>query len=98
MEKRKLISIITESALESRLLDDLARLGARGCTVLDARGRGARGARNADWDQSQNVKIEVICDAATAETIAQHCRTTFGQHYAMVLYLSDVEVFRPEKF
>lgn len=98
MEKRKLISIITEAALESRLLNDLARLGAHGCTVLDARGRGARGARDADWDQSQNVKIEVICDPATADAIAEHCRKTFGPYYAMVLYLSDVDVFRPEKF
>ena len=98
MEQRKLVTIITESAVESQLLLDLDRLGARGYTILEARGRGAHGDRQADWDQSLNVRIEVICDDRVASAILEHCRTHYTPHYAMVAYLSDVQVLRPEKF
>jgi nitrogen regulatory protein PII len=98
MELRKLVTIITEAALESPLLKDLERLGARGYTIMEARGKGARGARTADWDQNLNVQIEVICDGSVAAAIAEHCRTSYSPNYAMVVYVSDVQVLRPEKF
>mgnify|MGYP000290569633 CR=1 FL=1 len=43
-EKRTLLTLITEATIESSLLRDLDRLGVRGYTVSDARGRGSRGA------------------------------------------------------
>ncbi len=98
MEHRKLVTIITEAALEPQLLEDLERLGARGYTIMEARGKGARGARTADWDQNLNVRIEVICDGIVASTITEHCRTSYYPNYAMVVYISDVQVLRPEKF
>lgn len=98
MEQRKLVTIITESSVESQLLQDLDRLGARGYTVLEGRGRGSHGARTADWDQSVNVRIEVVCDERVASAILEHCQKHYTPHYAMVAYLSDVQVLRPEKF
>lgn len=69
---RNLLTIVTESAIESLLMRDLERLGAQGYTVSDARGKGSRGVRNADWDSSRSVRIEVVCDAPTADRIAAH--------------------------
>jgi hypothetical protein len=46
-EKRTLLTVITEAAIEQTLLRDLDRLGVRGYTVTDARGRGGRGVRDA---------------------------------------------------
>jgi len=91
---RKLVVIITESALEKALTRDVLQLGAHGYTVSDVRGRGSRGARQAD----RNIRLEVICDAAVAEKIAQHMREKYYADFAMTLFVADIGVLRPEKF
>lgn len=95
---RNLLTIITEAALESVLIKDLERLGVRGYTITDARGKGSRGVRSSAWDASSNIRIEVVCDAATAEAIAAHLQARYYENYAMILFVSDVAVLRPEKF
>lgn len=95
---RKLLTVITESALETRLIADIEKLGAHGYTITDARGKGRRGVRNASWEASGNIRMEVICDAKIADAIANHLRERYYDNYAMILTLTDVEVLRPEKF
>lgn len=95
---RTLLTIITESAIEDPLLRDFDKLGVRGYTVCDARGRGSRGVRDAAWSASGNIRIDVICSRALAETTLQHVQARYYDNYAMVAYLHDVEVLRPEKF
>lgn len=97
-EARTLITIVTEAALERRITDDLKRLGAHGYTISEARGEGSRGVRSAGWEATSNIRVEVICDAATAEAIAMHLRAHYYDHYAMILFMSEVGVLRPEKF
>ena len=98
MMKRKLVAITTESVLESMLVKDLERLGARGYTLIEARGRGSSGMRNADWDQNRNIQITVICNEGVATAIVDHCQTQYYSDYAMVVYVTEIEVLRPEKF
>ncbi|MFA7292334.1 MAG: transcriptional regulator [Rhodocyclaceae bacterium] len=95
---RKLLSIVCEACLESRVAHDLGALGASGYTVIDARGQGAHGTRDGIWPPSANVRFEVICDMATAEVISTYLHDNYYQHYGMISYLSDVQVLRPEKF
>jgi nitrogen regulatory protein PII len=95
---RKLLTIITEAAVEATLIQDLERLGAHGYTVSDARGKGSRGVRSSAWDASSNIRIEVVCDEATADAIAAHLQARYYAHYAMILFMADVAVLRPEKF
>ncbi len=95
---RKLLTVITEAALESVLTKDLERLGVQGYTVTDARGKGSRGTRNAAWGESSNIRVEIVCDATVAETIATHLQTRYYDNYAMILFVSDVAVLRPGKF
>jgi nitrogen regulatory protein PII len=95
---RKLLTVITEAALENVLTRDLERLGVHGYTVTDARGKGSRGTRNAAWGESSNIRIEIVCDTATAETIATHLQARYYDNYAMILFVSDVAVLRPGKF
>jgi len=73
-------------------------LGAHGYTVNEARGRGAGGERDAAWGPSGNIRMEVICEAAVAQAIAERLRKNYFAHFSMVLYLSDVEVLRDDKF
>ena len=97
-EKRTLLTIITEGAIEEILLRDLERLGVRGYTVSDARGRGGRGVRDATWGEVSNIRLEVICSRTLAETILNHIQKHYYANYAMVAFLHDVEILRPEKF
>ncbi len=97
-EKRTLLTIVTEAALENELTDVLPRLGAGGYTIVNARGRGSRGVRDAGWTSDSNIRVEVICDPETADRISTHLREHYYRDYAMILYLSDVAVLRPEKF
>jgi len=97
-ERRKLLTIVTEAPLEQTLLVDLERLGACGYTITDARGKGSRGVRNAQWVHSGTIRVEVVCDAATADSIAAHLKDRYYDNYAMILFISDVAVLRPAKF
>ena len=95
---RKLLTVICEARLESRLAEDVMRLGAHGYTVTDARGRGARGARNAAWDSAANIRLDVVCEEQVAQKIAEHLKKNYYDNFAMILFSVDVEVLRPEKF
>ena len=95
---RKLLIIITEASIESSIVRDIESLGAHGYTVTDARGKGRRGVRNAGWEASSNIRIEVVCDTETAGAITAHLQAQYYGDYAMIMVMSDVEVLRPEKF
>lgn len=95
---RKLLTVVTEAAIEGPLVRDVERLGAHGYTVTDARGKGHRGERSAGWEASANIRLEVVCDDSTARSIAAHLRDHYYEDYAMVLFIGDVDVLRPEKF
>jgi nitrogen regulatory protein PII len=95
---RKLLTIITESALERVLVEEIERLGAHGFTITEARGKGRRGPRDATWDKSSNIRIEIVCDELTAQSIANNLQAHYYEHYGMILFMSDVAVLRPEKF
>jgi nitrogen regulatory protein PII len=95
---RRLLTVVTEAVLERELLGELDALGVRGYTITDARGKGSRGRRQSDWSQEGNIRIEMVCEPALAERVAQHLRERYYDHYAMILFLQDVFVLRPEKF
>jgi hypothetical protein len=95
---RKLLTIVTEAALEETLVRDIETLGARGYTITDARGKGGRGRRDATWAPHANIRIEVLCDAETAHAICTALRERYYDNYSMVMYVGAVDVLRPEKF
>lgn len=95
---RKLLTVITEAVLESALTRDLGKLGAHGYTIVDARGKGHRGVRDAGWEASGNIRVDVVCSEDTARRIAAHLQQHYYDDYAMILLLGEVEVLRPEKF
>jgi nitrogen regulatory protein PII len=95
---RRMVTIVTEAALERALVTELEALGVKGFTITDARGKGSRGTRQSDWVQEGNIRVEVICDPALADRIAVHVRDKFYANYAMILFLQDVSVLRSDKF
>ena len=95
---RKLLTVVTEAALEDTLVRDIEALGARGYTITDARGKGGRGQRDAAWAPHANIRLEVLCGADTALAICAALRERYSDNYSMVMYVADVSVLRPEKF
>ena len=95
---RRLLTIVTEAVLERELVAEIEVLGVRGYTITEARGKGSRGRRQSDWSQQGNIRVEIVCEAELAERVAGHLRDRYYDHYAMVLFLQDVSVLRPDKF
>ena len=95
---RKLLVIIGEAALEKYLVRDVRRFGAQGYTITDVRGGGGHGEREGSWENDRSIELKIIAETAVAEQIAQHVLATYAPHYAIVMFTSDVGVFRPQKF
>lgn len=96
--QRRLLTVVTEAVLERELVAELESLGVRGYTITDARGKGSRGQRQSDWAQDGNIRIEIVCEPALADRVAARLRERYYDHYAMILFLQDVSVLRPDKF
>lgn len=96
--KKKLVTIISESSIERRVLDDIRRFKIKGYTIVEARGSGAHGFRGDESEHDRNIRIEAICEEACARQLIEHLMKVYYKNYAMIAYLSDVEVFRSDKF
>ncbi len=97
-EKRTLLTVVTERVIETVLQDDFQRMGVPGYTITNARGYGHHGVREADWDEAANIRIEVVCARPQAERVLAYLQERYYADYAMVAWLYDVEVLRPERF
>ena len=93
----KRVTIVAEAVLEPRLATDLERLGARGWTVLEARGKGSRGVRASAVDGT-NVQLETLVTAEVAERILAHVAERYFADYAVIAYVDTVEVVRGDKY
>ncbi len=94
---RKLITIVCEAALESRLIRDCMALGAKGYTITDAHGAGPRNQRNGDLEGG-NIKIEIITDDGTVQKIVEKLELEYFPHYAVSCWILDVEILREDRY
>lgn len=93
----KLVTIVAETVLQTRLIRDIEALGAKGYTTTHAGGKGARGVRVSDVEEG-NIKIETIVSPEVAEKILEFLSQNYFRHYAVIAYLENVEVVRGEKY
>lgn len=95
---RKLLTIVTETAIEDLIIHDLDELSVTGYTITNARGKGSRGVRNAGWETTGNIRIEIVCDQTMAKKVSTNIKAKYYENYAMIIFMHDVEILRPEKF
>ena len=93
----KLVTIVAESLLEKRLVEEVKRLGAKGYTITPASGEGSRGIRSVDWE-GQNIRLETIVSEEVALRILQRLQEEYFPHYAVIAYVENVWVVRGEKY
>lgn len=94
----KLLTIIAEAALERRLTADLASLGARGWTIVEAHGHGRHGDAEGDMLGGGNIRIEVIAPPEVVAAVVDHVRDVYFEHWGLIVFSHDVDVVRSEKF
>ena len=95
---KQLLVIIGEAALEKFLVRDIIGFGAHGYTIADVRGGGEHGTRDAEWEGSRSIRMEVICEHAVAEKIVEHVIAHYAKNFSLSLYVSDVGVIRKDKY
>ncbi len=95
--QRQLLTVIAESLLEQRLIDDVKRLGAKGYSVGHVRGEGATGRAALDF-AGPSVRLESVVTDEVAERIFELLRTDYFPHYAVVAWVAPVRVARPDRF
>ena len=95
---KKLVTIITELSLENTLIRELEICGATGHTITNARGKGTRGEREAEWDANSNIRVEVICSDEVCKKICNMLTEKYYDHFAMVTFVQDISVLRANKF
>lgn len=93
----KKVTLVAEGVLEQRIVRELRELGAGGYTVSGVRGEGSRGVRASDWE-GDNVKVETLVGAGTADRILAHVAAAYFEHYAVIAWVTDVQVVRGDKY
>ena len=93
----RLVTIVAEPVLEPRLLKDLKALGASGWTITESRGEGSRGMRASDLPGA-GIRLEVVTSTAVAERIVTHVAERYFPNYAVIAWVSEVQVVRGEKY
>jgi nitrogen regulatory protein P-II 2 len=92
-----LVTIIAESVLKERLVDDLREAGAKGYTLTECEGEGARHRRVSEH-LGANIRIEVIASPEVADQLLEKLTHDYFPRYAVIAYLSTVQVVRGEKY
>jgi predicted nuclease with RNAse H fold len=95
---KTLLVIVAEAVLEKALLRDARTLGAQGWTVSEVHGAAREGTREGAWEADRTIELKVICDAATADAIAEHVLASYAQNYAVAMHFAEVTVLRPERY
>jgi nitrogen regulatory protein P-II 2 len=93
----RLVTIVAERILRTRLVDEVRSLGARGFTITEVTGEGSRGVRASEWEGS-NIKLEVVVAPEVADRIVDHVATTYFAWHAVIVYVQDVDVVRGNKY
>lgn len=91
------VTIVAESILESRLIDDLRAAGALGWTITSAHGEGPRGRRVSDFEGG-NVRVETLVSEDVAERIWSRLAQAYFPNYAITAWTHEVQVARPDRY
>ncbi len=94
----KLLTITCEILVQKNVIDLLHKHKVSGYTTFEVDGDGAKGIRGHGFKNEKNVKIEVILKEDKLQDIVEEITRTLFPDYAIILYVNDVGVLRPEKF
>ncbi|NIM25555.1 MAG: hypothetical protein GTN35_05185 [Nitrososphaeria archaeon] len=94
----KLLTITCEILAQETIIEILKKHEITGYTTYEVDGKGARGLRGQGFKNEKNIKVEVIMREEKLSDVVEEISRTLFANFAIVLYVSDVGVLRPEKF
>jgi hypothetical protein len=92
-----LLTIVAESLIEGRLLEDLVSCGVIGWTLTPARGAGPDNRRLSEVEGG-NVKIEVLGSEEVTQKVWDLLSSRYFPHYAVTAWQSSVLVSRLDRY
>lgn len=95
--ERQLVTIIVEAAVEHRLVADVKRLGAKGYSIGHVRGEGRSASHLQDLN-GPSMRLETLVTDEVAAAILDHLAAEYFDRYAVVVWVSPVNVLRPDRF
>ena len=95
--ERQIVTVIAEAAVESRLIADIKRLGAKGYSVGHVRGEGTTGRLLQDLN-GPSVRLETIVTETVADAILEHLAADYFGRFAVVAWVAPARVLRSERF
>lgn len=93
----KLLTIICEPVLSSRLIDLARSMGVSGFTTTEVRGEGSAH-RHSGENPDAKVKIEVLAEKGLAQKVMDKIAEEYFKNYSVIAYLINAEIFRSTKF
>ena len=93
----KIVTVISEPVLSISLIATIRSLGATGFTISDVRGEGS-GEKSSGEVPNEKVKIEVVADSELAKKIMDEIAKKYFENYSLIVYASEIQVIRQEKF
>ena len=94
----ELLTITCEILAQKNILEILNKHGITGYTLYEVDGNGSKGIRGKGFKNEKNVKIEIISTETRLKDIVEEITRSLFSDFAIILYLSDIQVLRPEKF
>lgn len=94
----KLLTITCEILAQKNIKEILAKHKVTGYTTYDASGSGEKGQRGQGLQDEKNIKIEAIMTKYTLERVVEEIARTLFSDFTIIVYVSDVQVVRTEKF
>ncbi len=92
LKSLKLVTIMAERVLESKLKTMIVNAGAPGYTVTEARGWGKHGTRSGNMDSDANIVMTVLASEEVANKIIKGIEGTLIKHYGIMAYQQDADV------
>jgi len=95
----KLVTVVGESVIMEDIAEEGVRLGATGYTMTEVNGHGSRSARNvASTTGARTMKVEFVVPGDVAVAILTHISHQYFDDYAVIAWLSDVQVVRGQQY
>lgn len=95
--ERQIVTVIAEAAVETRLIEDVKRLGAKGYSIGHVRGEGTTGRLLQDLN-GPSVRLETIVTSAVADAILEHLAAEYFGRFAVVAWVAPANVLRSDRY
>ena len=94
----KLLTVTCEILAQKNVIEILEKHKVSGYTICEVEGNGSKGIRGQGFKNDKNVKIEILLSNAKMQQVSEEIARTLFSNYAIILYVTDIQVLRPEKF